>query len=475
MSPLVEKIVRGVRDGGLLRPGARVVAAVSGGGDSVALVHLLAEAARPLGITLVGIVHLHHGLRGEEADADLACVRRHAEALALPLHEERADVGALAQDLRCSVEAAGRCAREACYARALEALSATHVATGHTMDDQAETVLLRLGRGAGVAALSGIRPARGPIVRPLLGARRQELRDYLSARSLEWREDASNADAAILRNRVRHEVMPVLAAALSPRVVEALARAAALAAAEDALVADAAGRAAPAVVEGDALDVAALLAQPVAIRRRIVHAWLSGVSPAAVGAAHVEAVLALTTGAREGVRISLPGTTVARAGKRLVVARAGRADEPEAIPGKSHPEPRRLPVPGVLSLVDVGLQVAVTRMPAGQMGVDGPFVGARQPDTAVVDADAAGECLAVRFRRPGDRLRPLGMAGRKKLQDLLVDRKVPRALRDRVPLVVDASDRIIWVAGHAIAADVRVTAATTRVLLLQLQQSGGVV
>jgi tRNA(Ile)-lysidine synthetase-like protein len=135
-----------------------------------------------------------------------------------------------------------------------------------------------------------------------------------------------------------------------------------------------------------------------------------------------------------------------------------------------------LPVPGVLCIAGLGIQVSVDRLPVSQAGLaegrPAAFAGGAM---AVVDAETAGDALAVRFRRPGDRIRPLGMSGHRKLQDLLVDRKVPREARDRVPLVVDAHDRIVWVAGHVISADVRVTSGTTRVLLLQLQRSGGVV
>ncbi|MCU0255335.1 MAG: tRNA lysidine(34) synthetase TilS, partial [Vicinamibacterales bacterium] len=184
MSSLAVEFVRRLREGCLLGPGDRVVAAVSGGGDSVALLHLLAESGPRLGVTLAGAAHLHHGLRGAAADEDLACVRRHCDALRVPLHVEQADVAGLARATGRSIEAAGRAARESCYERARTAYHATHVATGHTMEDQAETVLLRLARGAGVSALAGIRAARGHLVRPLLGLRREALREYLAERNL---------------------------------------------------------------------------------------------------------------------------------------------------------------------------------------------------------------------------------------------------------------------------------------------------
>lgn len=476
-------LVRSVREAGLLGPGDRVVAAVSGGGDSVALLYLLAESAQGLGCSLAGVVHVHHGLRGAAAEADQQLVAGHAAALQVPLVVERVDVAALARDRRCSIEAAGRHARDAAYERARVALGATHVATGHTLDDQAETVLLRLARGTGVSALSGIRRVRGAIVRPLLACRREDVRGYLEARGLRWREDETNADLGIARNRVRHRVLPVLGEALSPRVAEALARAAEVAASEDLVLEREVQRAADAVIgpaiggpEAASVERAALLAQPVALQRRLVRRWLERAAPRArPGLAHVDAVLALARSASDGKRLSLPGCVVAVAGDRLAVSGPGRA------PGESGPErfsdaePCRLPVPGVLSLAGLGMQLSAAWLSASGGAALGLVTERSGAQVAVLDAAAAGEPLGVRFWRPGDRFRPLGSTGRRKLQDLFVDRKVPAGSRGQVPLVVDAHDRILWVAGHAIAADARVTEATTRVLLLQMQRSGGVV
>lgn len=474
--------VRSVREAGLLGPGDRVVAAVSGGGDSVALLYLVAESAPALGCALTGVVHVHHGLRGAAADADQQLVAEHATALHVPLVVERADVAALARAGRCSIEAAGRYAREAAFERARCALGATHVATGHTLDDQAETVLLRLARGTGVSALSGIRRVRGAIVRPLLACRRDDLRGYLDARGLRWREDETNADEGIVRNRVRHRVLPVLGEALSPRIAEALARVAELAASEDLVLEREVDRVTADVLGAggdpgpESMERAALLAQPVALQRRLVRRWLERAAPRArPGVALVDAVLALARSAADGKRLSLPGCVVAVAGRRLALL-----DPPVAAGGPgperfSDAEPRHLPVPGVLSLADLGMQLSAAWLSASGEAALGLVAERSAPETAVLDAAAAGEALVVRFWRPGDRFRPLGSSGRRKLQDLFVDRKVPAGLRGQVPLVVDAHDRILWVTGHAIAADARVTEATTRVLLLQMQRSGGVV
>src|SRR5688572_8287520 len=216
-----------------LGPVDRVAIAISGGSDSVALAWILHEAAPRASWRVVGLVHVNHGLRGDDAAADEAFCRELAARLGWPIDVSHVDVRARAHERRQSIEAAARGARYDCFEGAAARLGATVVATAHTMDDQAETVLLRLLRGAGSRGISGIRERRGRIVRPLLGCRRLELREFLNDRQELFREDASNLDLSIPRNRLRHELMPVIER-LAPGGVAALARAAALAADDEA-------------------------------------------------------------------------------------------------------------------------------------------------------------------------------------------------------------------------------------------------
>ena len=211
MRALIARVARTIRQDCRVGAGDRVVAAVSGGSDSVGLAWILAElAARDRGPALVGLVHLNHQLRGSESDADEALCRALADRLHVPIAVGQVDVGARAEDARVSIEVAAREARYEFFESVVPALGATFVATGHTMDDQAETVMLRLLRGAGTRGLSGIRARRNNVIRPLLHCRRSDVRQLLVARGETWREDSSNDDVAILRNRIRHELMPVL-------------------------------------------------------------------------------------------------------------------------------------------------------------------------------------------------------------------------------------------------------------------------
>jgi tRNA(Ile)-lysidine synthase len=483
MSPLAERVAATIERRHLLTAGDRVVVGVSAGADSTALWMLLLECAPALGFTLAGAAHLNHGLRGAEADADEVRCRELAAAQGLPIHVELVNVAALAASSRRSIEHAARDARYACFERARVALASTRVATGHTLEDQAETVVLRLARGAGPAGLSGIRWARGSVVRPLLDVRRQALTDYLRGRGLAWREDSSNTDLRFSRNRVRHQAIPALERACSAGVVPALARLAGLAQDEadllDHLTEAAEGRVARRLPAGTSLDLAQLRAQPLAIRRRLVHRALADAAAGRfVGMSHVASVLDLVAAGRPGGRVSLPGQTAVLVGTASLELRP-RAAAHHGVSGEISAAVCHLPVPGVLSVagtrVEVSPELAVADGWARVAARWGGTTGGDRPAVALVDAEATAGGLGVRFRRPGDRLRPLGMVGHRKLQDLFVDRKVPRGLRDHVPIVVDAHDRIIWVAGHVLSADFRVSPGTTRVLLLQVQRSGGAV
>jgi tRNA(Ile)-lysidine synthase len=462
MTALAARVLADLRRLHLVRAGGRVVAALSGGPDSVALTRVLQDVLPALGATLSGVAHLHHGLRGAEADEDEGFCRALAATLGLDCLVERADVAAHARQTRVSLEVAGHRLRSGFFERARARFDAGLVATGHTQNDLAETFLLRAARGAGARGLGGIR-VKGPgIIRPLLGETRTGILEYLASVGQSYREDASNRNTRIPRNHVRHVVLPWLEANLSSHIAEALARAARLAADDDRLLRRIATRLAPRIVLESAgsvsVEAAGLRALPVAIQRRIVLETLDRLSGGRTTMKAVDAVLDLLDGADKVAIEGAGGIRVRRTGARLVLeAGAGRMRPPE-LAGEVVGV---LPVPGSLALPG-GRRIEVRR-------AEGPPTGYERsgPLEATLDAGCVREPIVVRFRRPGDRLRPLGVAGHRKLQDVLVDLKVPRGERDGVPLVVDARGRILWVAGHLVSQDARVTSATTGVLLLK--------
>jgi tRNA(Ile)-lysidine synthase len=467
---LADRVRRVLERESLIPPGARVVAAVSGGSDSVALAYLLRDLGPALGFTLAGLAHLNHQLRGADSDADEHFCRQLAKRTHVRIDVQRTDVGAAARAQRVSVEVAARRVRYRFLERAALRLDADIVATGHTRDDQAETFLLRLLRGAGATGLAAIPPRRGIFVRPLLEERREDLRAYLAERGGAYREDATNADTRILRNWVRHELLPLLGARLGGDPTDLLAREAAILRDDAAMLEAVAEQAARDVIaetdSGVVMAAAELMSLPPALARRVIRRALARTSPAFQGADHAERVLDLARPGREDTSVDLPGVRLERNGGRVVLhTREGR--------GRRRPAGFRylLPVPGRVVLPDADAVVEADLHERDPQRVLAEQVGAGAT-AAAVDAAVAAEGLWVRSRKPGDAYHPLGLGGRKKLQDVFVDRKVPRERRDHVPIVVDARDRIVWVAGLGPSDDARVTDRTQSVVTLRLRELG---
>jgi tRNA(Ile)-lysidine synthase len=466
---LTQRVLLSIGRHALLRDGTRVLVALSGGADSVALLLLLRELERDGALTIAGAAHLNHQLRGEEADGDEAFCAALAARLGVPFLVERADIAARARAQKRSIEDAARGARYAFFERAADACSAAAIAVAHTREDQAETFLLRLLRGSGTRGLAAIQPRAGRVVRPLLEVARDDLRAYLASRGEPFREDATNADVTIPRNRVRHELIPYLESRLSPGVTDVLARSADLARQDEEFLRAEAIKLAAGIVLTDVavrIDVAGLSRAPRALSSRVVQAALQRLAGSkSITFDHVERVLALADGAGEGRAVSLPGQYAVRAGGTIVL-HPGRSRRPAG----SNSFAFSLSIPGEVELGPQGLAVIAEpdACPA-ELGRRPNRWAGRGAEVGV--AAAALELpLAVRSRRPGDRFRPLGAPGGRKLQDFLVDRKVARDERDRLPLVVDGRDRIVWVVGHAVAEDFRVTDPSQGVLLLKVRR-----
>ena len=448
---VLAKVRRFIRHHELMRPDTRVLCAVSGGSDSVALAAILDGLDRAGLATLVGFVHLNHQLR-PTADRDAHLCRDLANRLQRPILVESADVAGRAARDGHSLEAAAHDERYALFARARTHFAADVVALGHTRDDQAETFLLRLLRGAGPRGLASMHPRHGDVVRPLLDCSRVELRELVRDRGLAFVDDETNADVTIPRNRIRAELMPRLAD-FNPNIVHVLAREADLSRhvwewLESELDAF-----------GSELDVERLRAAPPALRRLALWRAMSD-GGRSIDAAHVDAALELLDG-REGAGIDVPGIRVHRIGARIVLTerRAGAAANAWRLP---------LPIPG--EVVAEGLTVSAELVAGGAGGLERSAELGNGP-TAAVRADRFTDGWAVRNRRPGDRFRPVGQDGHKKLQDFFVDRKVARGERDGVPIVVDDHDRIVWVAGYGIDEAFRVTEASQAVVVLKLRYS----
>jgi tRNA(Ile)-lysidine synthase len=365
----------------------------------------------------------------------------------------------LALDPGSGLEVRARRARRRALVAMAEQVGATRIALGHTADDQAETVLLRLLRGAGRGALGGMRTARGRLLRPLLASTRADVRHFLADRRVAFAVDRSNADLHHARNRMRRLVLPMLAAEFNPRVGPALAALAARLHEEDDLLEALAAERRGALVEDGRLGVA-VADEPAALGRRIVRTWLEAGARAGVTAEHVERVLALARGVGRGT-VGLPGAArVLREGSHLVrhgTQRPAAAFCLSIVPGGSAADP--------------GTGWRLWLSPPRPCAEDDARGG--DPSRVAFDAEALGESLLVRSRRAGDRIHLQGI-GTRKLQDVLVDAKVPRERRSGVPLL-ESAGQILWVAGVVRGSGATVGQRTRQVVEGVFERAGGTV
>lgn len=482
------KVIRTMDRYQMVRPGDRVLVGLSGGADSVALTELLVELKPRLGITLV-LAHLNHGLRAE-ADEDETFCRSLSEKLSLPFASGRVDVEARARRSKRSIEDEGRSARYQFLEAQRKHFGAQRIAVGHTLEDQAETFLLRLLRGSGGRGLGAIHPVKDDgIIRPLIEVRRREIESYLEQRGASYREDASNADLRFTRNRIRRVELPRLSSAYNPRLIETLARSASLLRDEDEWMESETSRAfeALAVVSGDeiGLDAKALARYPRALRRRLVRVAIERLRGLAnVGHRHVEAVLALADGGQSGRELHLPGLVVELCFDQMRFASASTARARKARERGYNGFEYRLSIPARVRIPEclgtLSARIAEpNRQPDGTTRPEGPE-GKAQAGTGEIDYPPFGNAvivgfdgrlpeLKVRSPRPGDRFHPLGAPGSKPLSRYLMDKKVSRDLRSRVPLVVrgassldDSREEILWVVGHGVSEASRVSAGSSR-------------
>ena len=461
-------VLRFVREHGLFAGQKRVVVAVSGGPDSVTLLFILAHLREALDLEL-WVAHFDHGLRRRsEREAERAFVSRLAGELGLPFVFGQGDTRAHARRHHLSLEEAARGLRYAFLVDQAEGLGAGAVAVGHTASDQAETVLMHIIRGSGLAGIAGMRPrSRWPfaghpglvLVRPLLTTSRRQSERYCQEEGISPCLDATNVLLEPLRNRVRHELLPLLRR-YNPRVEEALLRLAGAAAGDAAYLDETAGLFWQALAQRSGRSVQfprlELAALSPALQSRLLQAaarHLIG-DTAQVEAVHFEAMQAALGGGNR--RLSLPGGLVFAAQRESVRLTLGR----EATAGTIPETP--LTVPGRTEVAGWRVECEILPVEAARPGAD--------PYEALLDLEALGPTVTVRSRRRGDRLRPAGLGGDKKLQDLLVDAKVPRDQRDAVPLVC-AVWGIAWVVGQRLGERAKIGPGTRSVLRLRFRRS----
>lgn len=455
-----------------LKPGDRVGVAVSGGADSVALLRALLELRGELGIVL-SVVHFNHTLRAEESEADHAFVQDLSRAHDLELHAARGDVAARAQQRSLSTEAAAREARYEFFWSLIQNAHLDKIATAHTVDDQAETVLLRLIRGTGTRGLGGIHPqltspasglaSRGSIIRPLLHTRRREVESYLRGLGQSWREDSSNRDLHHTRNRVRQVLIPLLEKDFNPEVAERLADFSEIARAEEEY-----WEVEERILSANSFNVSILLALPLALRRRCVRA--AAPPGLQLEFQQVEAILEVAAGGDDGPTVCnlAAGWVLRRDGNQLAFVppksrQVAAKNPPTATLGEL-----RLLIPGTAHDPGTGQSFAAKRISLGDSGSGYNSEHLYAPHLLPSD-------LLVRTWRFGDRFWPAHTKAPKKLKELFQERKIAAELRAGWPVMVaerDGEQEVVWVQGFAAPAHLRPGPGGGEAILIEMTNVG---
>jgi tRNA(Ile)-lysidine synthase len=471
---LEQRVLRYMRKNRLVEAGQKVLVAVSGGPDSVCLLHTLFHLQSELGISL-HIAHLDHQLRGEESEADARYVAEMARQLGLPAAIEKRDAAAYAGAHRLSSEEAAREVRYSFLAQTAREVGAERVAAGHTLNDQVETILLHIIRGTGTTGLGGLLPChdmqfsgcRLTLIRPLLEVRREETEEYCAQLQLEPCLDASNLSLSPLRNRVRHELLPFLQG-YNPAIFESLLRISRIARDDRAFLDRASDQAWQESVqrEGRAFIFSKKAFRSLApamqrhLLRRTIEELLGTLKD--IEARHIEEILAALS-KPAGRRITLPeGLVFGIEYDRcwLGFNPQDLVPLPELNGAYDLQIPGRTVIPGWRIEAKVGPYIP-GETPAG--------VGKTDGFSACFDMDRVGDKIIVRARRRGDRFQPLGLGRTKKVGEFMLDARIPRDWRSRVP-VLSTPEQIIWVAGWRIDERVKVTSETRTVLCLRVER-----
>lgn len=445
---LLTQLIRTVRQHGLFMPGQHLLVAVSGGPDSMALLSLLHRLVQSWRLTLT-VVHCNYGLRGTESDGDESFVDEFCQARHLPLVIHRPTLATRRQ--RASLQAAARDARYDFMKQLAHEVEADRIAVGHTANDQAETVLMWLLRGAGMAGLAGMPYVREDrVIRPLLASTRQEVLAYLEREGLTYRRDSSNAKPHYHRNRIRQELLPVVTK-LAPAAVRLLQRHADVVREDERYLTDVTSDLVRRLVSLDSrgeqrVDRQAFIVLSVALQRRLVRAILRTYD--AEGRASslrlVESVRQVVLTGKNGAQLSLRQARVILEQGSVRFCPADEVRTAEAGSGVAQGESLRLSVPSTVYWAGTNQQIHAEYMLRRAAEQGGTMSSSHR---AVFDADRCSEPLMVRSWRAGDRFVPQGMKGNsKKLQDFFTDQKVPRPRRAVLPVLV-APEGILWVVG----------------------------
>jgi tRNA(Ile)-lysidine synthase len=442
----------------MIEPRDHIGVAVSGGVDSVVLLDVLTGLREELHISLV-ILHLNHGIRGDEAARDQRFVGALSKEYALPYFDKETDVPSYIKEQSLSLQEAARELRYRFFEEAMQTHNLDKIAMGQTADDQAETVLMRFLTGGGTRGLKGIPPIREPYIRPLVEVWREELLEYAQHKGLSFVQDSSNMNKAYLRNRIRHELLPTLKE-YNPNIKERLLQLAQVLGADATYLEALTDEVVKRIVSGDeetSIPISQLLSLPQALQARVLqHAYTQLTSGGVLEYLHINSILGMIQGGGGSKRLALPKGLWATQVYDTLVLRKG-----EEIP-KGIAEETELNIPGRTQLDGFGVEIEA-------VVTEGRTSPRPDPQEAYLDFNQLTFPLRVRSFRPGDSFIPLGMDGRKKIKNLFIDLKIPCSERSKIPLLISGGD-ICWVAGWRIDERFKIVTETKKTLKLTMKR-----
>ena len=449
-------------------PDGPLLVAVSGGADSVALLNILHRLIKPAADALI-VAHFHHGIRGDEADRDAEAVRRLAIQLGLPCLLGRANIPNIAAHTGESLEMAARRLRHDFLQEAAISHHCTAIATGHTADDQLETLFLRLARGTSLRGAGGMRPISEipgavPLIRPLINLRHAQLCAWLEAESIPWHEDSTNADDHIARNRIRHGMTAAFESDMGSQAVTAATRSMALFRDDCALLDSMArDKARDCTLSATSLALTELRKQPLPLFRRILADWLyhAGLQPEFVSLSIIDRVERLCDGVDRGtIEATIGGGWLVRRCNGILDVVAPTSDEtnrPNKIPSDlSFTIPPSDASYGPVQLAPDAPALLVCLSPTGSLVKSRRASPLMLPLSCCLSATAVAGRLTLRAPQPGDRISPVGSGMTQKISDILTNLKIPRTRRQEVPLLVREDGRVVWLPGYAVDESVAV-------------------
>lgn len=438
----------------LISNGDRIVIGVSGGADSMALLNLLLDISKEKNISLC-VVHINHGLRGEDADNDQRYVENFCRDNDVLCRSFKFNVADIASKEHLTSEEAGRKVRYTVFETVAREFSANKIATAHHMNDNCETLLFNILRGSGLTGLCGIRPLRGKYIRPLIKTSRDEIEVYLTEKNIHWCTDRTNSELLYTRNKIRLELLPYIKKRFNPSVENALQRLSELCADDNDFIDSTSKKIlSDCIIDSDdkyiVLDKTDFRSQHLAVKRRIIRCVLEKLSVPLkdVHMVHIDNCIKMLCESESGAMINVGSCRVCLEQRGICFSVTEKCGDFEYA-------------------VDIGSTVYIPEANISVRVTEVKTRGASTKNLVYVGVDEDVASVTVRNRRNGDRIRPFGMTGVKKLKDLFIDKKIPISQRDKIPLFV-YNNKIIWVGGCCISEDCRVTSATNKLLMLEI-------